>query len=76
MYAGCFIAGVQTPEGQLAYHIPNEWWPRYLCREIDFAPKWDGSGKQNVLERHLALRDLMCMQAARRNEEEVNQSMD
>ena len=32
MYPGYFIAGVETPKGQLTYHLPLTWWDQYITK--------------------------------------------
>lgn len=52
MFDGWFIAGLDTPNGQITYHLPMKMWE--LCGEIkkvDKAPKWDGHSPNDVLER-------------------------
>ena len=55
MYTGYFVAGVQTPKGQLRYHFPISWWDKIHCRELEHAPKWEGHGKTDAIERILSL---------------------
>jgi hypothetical protein len=32
MYEGYFIAGIDTPNGPVQYHMPLSWWDRYQMR--------------------------------------------
>lgn len=51
IYDGFFIAGVQTPLGQATYHLPLRWWDRYQCKELEYAPKFDGHTADDALQR-------------------------
>lgn len=53
---GWFIAGVDTPEGMVTYHLPDEWWNRFNVQELGRAPEWDGHTSQDVIERLESLR--------------------
>ena len=41
MYEGYFIVGVDTPEGQYAYHYQNQFWDYFNVVELECAPVWD-----------------------------------
>ena len=44
-----FIVGIETPEGQYAYHYRTEkYWNLFDCRELERAPEWDGHTDQDV----------------------------
>ena len=52
---GYFIVGIETPEGQYAYHYNMKYWEYFnFVNEWERAPKWDGS-KANDLHRLLSL---------------------
>lgn len=43
MYDGMFIVGIDTPDGQATYHYDIDlYWDMFKCREVEFAPEWDG----------------------------------
>ena len=42
MYDDYFIVGVTTKEGQYSYHYHKEYWGKFLVKELEFAPEWDG----------------------------------
>ena len=45
---GWFIVGFDTPEGQYTYHYENEHWDMFQCKEVEFAPEWDGHTAEDV----------------------------
>lgn len=51
MFEGWFIAGIDTPNGQAAYHLPMAWWDRYDCKELERAPEWDGHTPEQARQR-------------------------
>lgn len=55
MFDGWFIAGKDTPYGQITYHIPDRLWELYAVAELDKAPQWDGHTSSDVIERLHAL---------------------
>lgn len=52
MYDGMFIVGIETPDGQATYHydIDPYWW-MFKCRELEYAPEWDGHTAAQAIER-------------------------
>ncbi len=48
---GWFIAGINTPQGQATYHLPNRLWDDLKAPEMANAPKWDGHTSNDVLDR-------------------------
>lgn len=48
---GWFIAGMDTPYGQVTYHQKMEFWNLFTCKELDKAPLYDGHTSDDVLER-------------------------
>ena len=55
MFDGNFIAGMNTPEGIVTYHIKLEYWDLFNISELDRAPKYDGYTSDDVLKRILSL---------------------
>lgn len=51
MFDGHFIAGAETPQGPVTYHMPIRVWGGFRCREFDRAPEWDGHTSQDVIDR-------------------------
>ena len=52
MYDGMFIVGINTPDGQASYHYDIEpYWDMFECKELEFAPKWDGHTPDQAIER-------------------------
>lgn len=52
MYDGMFIVGIETPEGQATYHYDiDPYWDMFRCKEIEFAPEWDGHTPEQAIER-------------------------
>ena len=54
MYDDYFVVGVETPEGSFSYHYHVDYWSYFDCREVAFAPPWDGHTPEDV-ERLLLL---------------------
>lgn len=52
MYDGMFIVGIDTLDGQATYHYDiDPYWDDFACREVDFAPEWDGHTPAQAIER-------------------------
>ena len=52
MYEGMFIVGIETPAGQATYHYDiDPYWDMFRCKEVEFAPEWDGHTPQQAIER-------------------------
>jgi hypothetical protein len=52
MYEGMFIVGINTPQGQAAYHYNIEpYWDMFNCYELEKAPKWDGHTPSQAIDR-------------------------
>ena len=52
MYDGMFIVGIETPDGQATYHYDIEpYWDMFCCKEVEFAPEWDGHTPAQAIER-------------------------
>lgn len=56
---GWFIAGLETPYGQITYHQKITFWNVFQCKELDKAPEYDGHNPNHVLTRlSLLIRDI------------------
>ena len=55
-WEGWILAGIDTPEGAVTYHLPEAEIP-YLPagREVEFGKEWDGHTADDVLQRLLTL---------------------
>ena len=52
MYDGMFIVGIETPDGQASYHYDiNPYWDMFQCKELEYAPEWDGHTPAQAIER-------------------------
>lgn len=52
MYDGMFIVGIDTPDGQTAYHYDTDpYWEMFRVRELEFAPTWDGHTPADAIGR-------------------------
>lgn len=52
MYDGMFIIGIETPNGQASYHYDlNPYWDMFQCKELEYAPEWDGHTPAQAIER-------------------------
>ena len=51
MYENMFIAGINTPDGQIIYHIDLDKWDLFNIFILDKAPEFDGHTSQDVLHR-------------------------
>lgn len=51
MYKGWFIAGIETPNGQATYHLPQKYWHICPAKVLKKAPKWDGHTPDDVIKR-------------------------
>ena len=60
MYDGMFIVGIETPDGQATYHYDiSPYWDMFRCKEIEFAPEWDGHTPAQAIERIGKLAELI-----------------
>lgn len=49
-----FVAGIQTPHGQITYHLQIEkWWDKFRVPVLEKAPKYDGHTSDDVIDRLL-----------------------
>ena len=48
---GWFIAGIDLKCGTITYHIPEKHWELFDCRELEYAPAWDGHTADDVIVR-------------------------
>lgn len=52
MFNDMFIVGIETPEGQATYHYNiDPYWDTFHCKELEFAPEWDGHTASDAIER-------------------------
>lgn len=51
MFTGMFIAGIETPEGHITYHMPRKLYKELKIRSLEYAPKWDGHTPADVIIR-------------------------
>lgn len=52
MHDDMFIVGIETPEGQATYHYDiDPYWEMFQCKEVEFAPEWDGHTPEQAIER-------------------------
>ena len=52
MYDGMFIVGIETPYGQASYHYDiNPYWDMFQCKELEYAPEWDGHTPAQAIAR-------------------------
>lgn len=56
VWEGWVLAGIDSPNGTLTYHLPDSEIP-YLPveRELEFSKEWDGHTAEDVIERLLSL---------------------
>jgi len=47
-YEGCFIVGIETPDGNHTYYCGTEYWDLFNVTEFDRAPEWDGHKPEDV----------------------------
>ena len=51
MYDGMFIVGIETPDGQATYHYDIDLWDMFECKELEYAPEWDGHTPAQAIAR-------------------------
>lgn len=51
MFNGYFIVGLNTKQGWATYHYPLEEWDSFLCKEVEYFPKWDGHTSNDAINR-------------------------
>ena len=56
MFNGCFIVGINTPNGVATYHFKLEYWDEFPIKEIEHAPQYDGYSPEESLSRVKSLR--------------------
>lgn len=56
MFNGCFIVGINTPNGVATYHFKLEYWDEFPIKEIEHAPQYDGYSPEEALSRVKSLR--------------------
>lgn len=50
-WEGWFIAGMETPVGQVTYHLPIDMWDMVDAKVIDCNSRYDGHTSSDVLKR-------------------------
>ena len=55
MFNDNFIAGINTPDGIVTYHIKLKYWEMFSIPELERAPKYDGYDSSDVIDRVLSL---------------------
>lgn len=58
MFNGCFIVGINTPQGPATYHFKMEFWSLFEVEEIERAPKYDLYSPDEVMTRIESLKSL------------------
>ena len=67
MYDGMFIVGIETPDGQASYHYDiDPYWDMFKCKELEYAPEWDGYTPDEAIRRIGNLKNLLGMNDERR----------
>lgn len=52
MFDGCFLVGIDTPAGDIRYHVGVEHWSLFDgIRTVPHAPPWDGAGPAETVAR-------------------------
>lgn len=60
MYDGMFLVGIDTPDGQASYHYDIEpYWDMFECKELEYAPDWDGHTPDEAIRRIGNLKNLL-----------------
>lgn len=57
MFNGCFIVGINTPEGVATYHFKLKYWNEFNIPKLECAPKYDGYSSDKVLTRIKSLKN-------------------
>lgn len=57
MYENMFVVGMNTPVGDISYHIDIKDWDLFQCKELNRAPEWDGYTSKDVVDRLKSLRN-------------------
>jgi hypothetical protein len=55
MYNDDFLAGINTSEGVVTYHIKLKYWDLFDIPEIERGPKYDGYNNNEALRRIISL---------------------
>lgn len=56
MFNGDFIAGINTPDGVVTFHLKLEYWDELNVKEIDNSPKYDGYDNKDIIKRVKSLK--------------------
>jgi len=54
-WKGWFILGLNTPYGQISYHLPNYLWDLARVEEIEQNNDYDGHSSSDVVDRLISL---------------------
>lgn len=54
-WEGWFIGGLDTPYGQITYHLPDKYWDELPIPEIERNAGYDGHKSSDVLDRLLLM---------------------
>ena len=46
---GCFIVGIDTPEGSYTYHYEDKYFSLFDCEELERGKHWDGHTEKDVI---------------------------
>lgn len=50
MYDNMFIVGINYDK-PITYHCEMEYWDKFQCKEVEYAPEWDGHTPDDVVQR-------------------------
>lgn len=48
MFEDFFIVGLETPQGQYSYHYHIKYWDMFDCKELEYAPEYDGHESSDI----------------------------
>lgn len=48
MFDGCFVVGINTPEGQYTYHYGEQYWNEFDVKILENAPTYDGHQPSDI----------------------------
>ena len=58
MFDGDFIAGINTPDGVITFHIKLSYWDKFKIPELERAPHYDGYSTEAVIARIFTISSL------------------
>ena len=56
MFNGDFIAGINTSDGPITFHLKMRYWDTLIIKELDHAPKYDNYSTEDVMNRIKSLK--------------------